>query len=63
MQPITSNVTNPVLELKEVSTLVIDPKQVKNSVLERLINEVQVEQKLGDISAYNRTHNRHNRGR
>ena len=46
-----------------VSNLAIDPSQIDNAVLRRLISEVQFEKKQGDVSAYNRTHNRHNRGR
>jgi hypothetical protein len=36
--------------------------EVSNAVLKRLIEEVKYESQ-NNISAYNRTHNRHNRGR
>lgn len=35
---------------------------VSNAVLNRLINEVRAESQ-NNVSAYNRTHNRHNRGK
>ena len=37
-------------------------ENVPNPVLRRLIEEVKVE-KQNNVTAYNRTHNRHNRGR
>lgn len=37
-------------------------ENIPNPVLRRLIEEVKVE-KQNNITAYNRTHNRHNRGR
>jgi len=40
----------------------IDASQIPNAVLKRLIEEVQYENQ-NNISAYNRSHNRHNRGR
>jgi len=42
--------------------LVIDPVNVDNAVLKRLIGEVRSE-KENNLHAYNRSHNRHNRGR
>lgn len=36
--------------------------KVSNSVLQRLMQEVKNDA-INNISAYNRTHNRHNRGR
>ncbi|GAB2563484.1 YhhA family cyclophane-containing RiPP [Spirosoma areae] len=48
--------------LKESESLVIEAKKAPNSLLERLIREVRTEAQL-NILAYNRTHNRHNRGR
>jgi hypothetical protein len=36
--------------------------QIPSSVLKRLIEEVKFESR-NEVSAYNRTHNRHNRGR
>lgn len=40
----------------------LDLDQIPNSVLKRLIEEVKFESR-NEVSAYNRTHNRHNRGR
>ena len=42
--------------------LVISAQQVPNALLSRLIQEVQYEAQ-STLTAYNRTHNRHNRGR
>lgn len=47
---------------EEHDSLVIEAKKVSNSLLERLIREVRTEAQP-NILAYNRTHNRHNRGR
>ena len=44
------------------SSLSIDASNIPNAVLKRLIEEVQYESQ-NNISAYNRSHNRHNRGR
>ncbi|MFM9951818.1 MAG: YhhA family cyclophane-containing RiPP [Saprospiraceae bacterium] len=53
-------------EQKDVSvnpnSLGIDVSKIPNVVLQRLIEEVRHE-RLNDVTAYNRTHNRHNRGR
>lgn len=46
--------------LKEL--LMIDPSKMDNAVLKRLIGEIDFE-RANQINAYNRTHNRHNRGR
>ena len=40
----------------------IDAKKLPNALLKRLIEEVKYEAE-NNISAYNRSHNRHNRGR
>lgn len=40
----------------------IDINKIDNSVLKRLIGEIDFERE-NRIHAYNRTHNRHNRGR
>ena len=40
----------------------LDPSEVSSPALARLIEEVRQE-KGGNVAAYNRTHNRHNRGR
>lgn len=52
----------PDLNLQASSHIINDMTKVPNVVLQRLIEEVQYENK-SNISAYNRTHNRHNRGR
>lgn len=44
------------------TTTSVDIKKMPNPVLQRLMDEVKFEA-LNNISAYNRTHNRHNRGR
>lgn len=46
----------------ETKPLSIDAKQIPNAVLQRLIAEVKHDRE-NNIFAYNRTHNRHNRGR
>lgn len=40
----------------------VDVNKMPNPVLQRLMDEVKFETS-NNISAYNRTHNRHNRGR
>lgn len=42
--------------------LIIERKNIGSAVLRRLIEEVR-DDKLGKPTAYNRIHNRHNRGR
>ena len=42
--------------------LVIDVREISNPVLKRLVEEVRQE-KTNSLTNYNRTHNRHNRGR
>lgn len=42
--------------------IMINTEHLPNAVLERLIAEVRLE-KLESVNAYNRVHNRHNRGR
>ena len=41
--------------------LSIDPSKIESAVLRRLIDEVKYEQATGNVNAYNRIHNRHNR--
>lgn len=41
---------------------ILDANKISSSVLKRLIEEVRTE-KLLPTTSYNRTHNRHNRGR
>ena len=41
---------------------ILDAEKIPSAVLRRLIEEVRTE-KLEPATAYNRTHNRHNRGR
>ncbi|CAN5892403.1 hypothetical protein BH11BAC7_BH11BAC7_21760 [soil metagenome] len=43
-------------------SLGIEVNNIPNAVLQRLIEEVKYESQ-NNISAYNRTHSRHNRGR
>ncbi len=43
--------------------VVITPSQVNNEVLKRLLEEISFENTENKLNAYNRTHNRHNRGR
>ncbi len=50
------------MELKQQGSLIIERKDIKSAVLRRLIREVR-EEKEGRPTAYNRIHNRHNRGR
>ena len=45
-----------------LDSICIDASEISNAVLKRLIEEVQYESQ-NNISAYNRSHNRHNRGR
>jgi hypothetical protein len=42
--------------------LTVDPKQLDSAVLARLLDEVKADGE-NRLQAYNRTHNRHNRGR
>lgn len=49
-------------KLFERNSIVIDVSKVNNAVLKRLIAEVQFDSE-NHLNAYNRTHNRHNRGR
>lgn len=44
------------------SVAIVDANQLSNKVLERLMEEVKNEN-LNDIFAYDRAHNRHNRGK
>lgn len=61
-----SQLDNSALNVRNISTktstVTVDVNKVPNAVLRRLIAEVKVENQ-NNISAYNRTHNRHNRGR
>ena len=50
-----NNIGNP-------TAITIDASNIPNAVLKRLIEEVRLESR-NSINAYNRTHNRHNRGR
>ncbi|GAA0886411.1 hypothetical protein GCM10009120_50100 [Sphingobacterium siyangense subsp. cladoniae] len=43
--------------------VVIKPSQVDSEVLKRLLQEISIEKSDVRLHAYNRTHNRHNRGR
>jgi hypothetical protein len=46
----------------EIASPIIDVDKIPSLVLQRLIEEVRYERE-NNILAYNRTHNRHNRGR
>ena len=48
---------------QSLGTLILDTSQIENVVLKRLIEEVQLDHAASQLNAYNRTHNRHNRGR
>lgn len=56
---ISDNVQQTVLNTDSIS---IDPTKINNAVLRRLINEIDFDRQ-NQVNAYNRTHNRHNRGR
>jgi hypothetical protein len=43
-------------------SVIIEPSKLNNSLLERLIEEVKNDN-ANNIFAYDRSHNRHNRGR
>jgi len=43
--------------------VVIEPSQIDSEVLKRLLQEISIEKSDVRLHAYNRTHNRHNRGR
>lgn len=57
---VTKGLENKSAVLKE--SLVIDPNKMDNAVLKRLIGEIDFE-RTNMVNSYNRTHNRHNRGR
>ncbi len=44
------------------SEILIDASHLDNAVLKRLIEEIKFDSNL-TLNGYNRTHNRHNRGR
>lgn len=60
------SLTNNTLQSGNVSvksnSVSVDVNKMPSAVLRRLINEVKFENQ-NNITAYNRTHNRHNRGR
>jgi phosphoribosylaminoimidazole carboxylase (NCAIR synthetase) len=63
MEPLIRNDEEDQNQLKVNSSLLsIDANNVPNAVLKRLIEEVKLESQ-NHILAYNRSHNRHNRGR
>jgi hypothetical protein len=59
---LTSLTTNERTLLEKSSATNNEYSKPSNAVLRRLIEEVKYESQ-NNISAYNRTHNRHNRGR
>lgn len=48
--------------MAQQNKLILERKDIKSAVLRRIIREVS-EEKQGKPTAYNRIHNRHNRGR
>ena len=58
--------TEPVIALNDERdaflSLALNPDKIDNAVLKRLVSEVQFDAH-NQVNAYNRTHNRHNRGR
>ena len=52
-----------VAQLEELAIQDIDPSVVESPALKRLIQDIQEETPTLDSRAYNRMHNRHNRGR
>jgi hypothetical protein len=58
-----TNIINNRQENKSTAkSISIDANKIDNAVLKRLINEIDFDRQ-SQINAYNRTHNRHNRGR
>ena len=49
-------------EILKTTPAIAEIKSISNPLLKRLMEEVKNDQ-LNNITAYNRTHNRHNRGR
>ena len=49
-------------QIETSSNISVDARIISSPVLKRLIEEVQFEAK-NNVLAYNRVHNRHNRGR
>lgn len=58
----TSNANNSTGNTFKTKTINVDATKIDNAVLKRLIGEIDFERR-NEINAYNRTHNRHNRGR
>jgi len=61
MQQINNQTQNQSVDLKDKS-ITIDVTKIDNAVLKRLIGEIDFDRE-NNVNAYNRTHNRHNRGR
>ena len=62
LQKLTSSTMIESTLLEKPSSTNTQHNKPSNAVLQRLIEEVKYESQ-NNISAYNRTHNRHNRGR
>ncbi|MGV3613425.1 MAG: YhhA family cyclophane-containing RiPP [Fluviicola sp.] len=62
MSQLVINNTSTINIIDQQNKVIMDVKDVDNAVLERLLKEIDFE-KRSNINAYNRTHNRHNRGR
>ena len=52
-----------VARLEQLAVLDVDPNEVASPALKRLIQDIQEETPIPSVTAYNRMHNRHNRGR
>ena len=64
MTPVIDQLAAPKASVQADTTqeIILDASQVDNAVLKRLIEEIQIDKENG-LHSYNRTHNRHNRGR
>ncbi|MDN3585676.1 YhhA family cyclophane-containing RiPP [Pedobacter aquatilis] len=61
MKPIERSSSAPVTPI-EIIPVAVDASKIDNEVLKRLIAEIDFDRE-NHLHAYNRTHNRHNRGR
>jgi hypothetical protein len=62
MSQLVLNNLSPINTIDQENKIIMDVKDVDNLVLRRLLEEIDFE-KHSRVNAYNRTHNRHNRGR
>lgn len=56
-----TNLPDPITLEKAVET--VNPEKLPSPLLKRLLEEVRYEGNTTSLDAYNRVHNRHNRGR